>query len=196
MQAALNAGLIGGMRVTAADFEWLIARGADVTWLPPNGMSLIEHVLLRSWNPGPADVLSRFVTPRRACWIAAGMNDVAQLPEYFDRDGSLTEAARNDRPDYIAAQKPMLQRPGVGDRDLLWEIGGVAIFNQRWEALDFLIERGFDIDYSPWRFNYLHWAVGNRIVAAVVGLVQLGAYRDLRGWHPHASAREMAAARS
>jgi hypothetical protein len=193
LQTPLNQRLVGHMYATAEEFEYAIARGADPTWVPRNGISLIEHVMLRCWNPGPLDIIARYVKPRKAFWIAAGMDDVAELRTYFNRDGTLTDDARSDRADFTAVGMHMLNRAGADDREILWEAGVVATFNQRWKALDFLLERGLDIDFSPWRFNQLHWAVGNRRVAVVEHLVKRGANVDLKGWHPYSTAREMAA---
>jgi hypothetical protein len=193
VQSALNEQLVPRIGATLDDFEFLLGRGADPSWTPPNGISILEHAMLRCWHPGPADLLAQYVTPRKAFWIAAGMNDVAAMKRYFKRDGSLTDAASNDRPDLVAVGLGTPARPGASDLDLMWEASLLAGFNHRWAALDLLYQRGLPIDYSPWRFNLLHWAVGNRIVPVVEFLVSRGADIDLRGWQPEASAREMAA---
>ena len=80
LQTPLNERLIGHMHATADEFEYVIARGADPTWVPKNGVSRIEHVMLRCWNPGPVDILARYVTPRKTFWITAGVTSESRLP--------------------------------------------------------------------------------------------------------------------
>jgi hypothetical protein len=193
VQGLLNRCLIGWLRATRADVEWAIARGADFHWTPPNGISLLEHVLLRCWNPGPADLIASLVPPRSAFWIASGLGDVDDMRRYFTGDGPLTAEARRDRPDFAAVGMHLPCRPGVDDRDILWEAFLVAGLNHRAASIDFLLARGFPIDYSPWKSNLLHWAVGNRVVPVVEMLIARGADLDVRGRHPDLTAREMVA---
>ena len=82
--------------------------------------------------------------------------------------------------------------PAADDIDIVWEAFFVAGLNQRFNAIDALLARGFPIDYTPWDMNLLHWAVGNLVAPVVEHLVKRGADLDVRNWHPNQSARELA----
>jgi len=128
-----------------------------------------------------------------AFWIAAGLGDVQAVAQFFDREGKLTEAAREKRPDFgSTAIAPLPFVAAADDQEVIWEAFWVAATNQRFTVLDFLLERGFPIDYNAWGSTVLHLAVGNRWLALVEYLVSRGADLELRGWHPNSNAREMA----
>jgi hypothetical protein len=183
-----------GMRATTEMVRDLLARGADPTYLLPNGVGVLDRLLLLAWNPEAVDLIASRMTPRKAFWIAAGLGDVAAMKGYFDQKGRLTEAARADRPDFVAIGLGMPCRPDAADREILWEAFMVASFNRRTAAIDLLLEKGFPIDFSPWGQNILHVAVGNRLADVVEMLVHRGADVDLRGYMPSTTAREAATA--
>ncbi|MEP6591516.1 MAG: hypothetical protein ABJC19_10065 [Gemmatimonadota bacterium] len=195
LQGQLNRAILGHRSITAGEIEWFLARGADPHWVAPNGVTVIEHLLLRCWKPGPVDVVAPLVTPPRALWIAAGLGNTQEMAQYFDRAGKLTEAARRHRPELgaMGLGQQIGCRPDAEDRLILWEVFFVAALNQRVASIDFLLGKGYDIDYTPWRQNMLHFAVGNRIVPLVELLLSRGASLEVKGERPNASAREMAA---
>lgn len=193
LQPALNRMVLGHMRMTVEQMQRLLDLGADPTWAPPNGFSVLEHVIWRCWNGDVVDLIARRVTPRKAFWIAAGLGDAAAVERYFDRNGALTDAARKHRPDFTALGIfPMPSNPAQDDETVIWEAFLVAAFNQRFAVLDVLLEHGFPIDYILWGQTVLHLAVGNGWVQLTEYLVRHGADVNLRGWRPHQSAREMA----
>jgi hypothetical protein len=138
-------------------------------------MTVLELALLRYWNPEAVDLIASRVTPRKAFWIAAGLGDVQTMLDFLDGKRNPTDAARRDRPDFIAAGLPATCRPGADDLEIVWETFLVAGMNQRLAALDALLERGFPIDYGPWGMTLLEWAEGNRKNALVDFLKERGA---------------------
>ena len=65
----------------------LLDRGADPDWVPPNGYSVLEHVIWRCWNGEVVDLIARRVKPRQGFWISAGLGDAEAVKRYFDKDG-------------------------------------------------------------------------------------------------------------
>jgi hypothetical protein len=59
-------------------------------------------------------------------------------------------------------------------------------------VLDYMLDRGFPIDYLGWEMPFVSFAAGNQLVRVVECLVSRGADLDARGRHPDASARDMA----
>jgi hypothetical protein len=122
LKPALNWLLLGFMRWNTHHTAWLLDHGADPDWVPPNGISVLEHALYRYWNGEAVDLIARRVKPREALWIAAGVGDVAAVRRYFDKAGKLTNAARAKRPDFTAmGPLPAPSTFGDSDIDILWE---------------------------------------------------------------------------
>jgi len=189
----LNWMLLGYMRMSTEDMQNLLDRGADPEWVPPNGYSVLEHVIWRCWNCDVVDLIARRVKPRQGFWISAGLGDAEAVRRYVHEDGSLTDEARQVRPDFTAlGPMPVPQNPNPDDQEIVWEAFLTAAFNQRFAVLDVLLDRGFPIDYIAWGQTVLHLAVGNGWLPLVEYLVKRGADVNLRGWRPHASARELA----
>jgi hypothetical protein len=192
---ALSSILIHQMHLNVGTDEiayWL-DRGADPEWMPPNGISVLEHALLRYWNGAAVDLIAKRVVPPRAFWIAAGLGDVEGTLSYLDRNGRPTDAARRSRPDFTAAGPAALPcAPDASDDEILWEAFLIAGLNDRMAVLDAFLTRGFDIDAMPWGQTLLHLAVGNAKADLVEHLVLRGADLELKGWHPASSARELA----
>lgn len=180
-------------RDVPAYLEFLLARGADPNWLPPNGISVLEHALVRFADPAAVDVIARRVTPKKAFWIAAGLGDVSAVRGYFDRAGRLKKSAHAGRPDFAAIlPHPVPSLPDASDLDVMFEAFYVAALNHRWEALDVLLQHGVPIDHAAWGAPLLNLAVGNMMLPLVEHLVKRGARVDIRGWRPCSTAREIA----
>ena len=189
----LNWMLLGHMKMPPEDMQRLLDRGADPNWVAPNGYSVLEHVIWRCWNGEAVDLIASRVKPREAFWISAGLGDAEAVKRYVDEHGVPTDAARRVRPDFNAiGYMPMPTNPAPDDEQILWEAFLVAAFNQRFAVMDVLLDRGFPIDYMAWGQPVLHLAVGNGWLPMVEYLIQRGANVDLKGWRPHASARELA----
>jgi hypothetical protein len=178
---ALNHMLLGGIHMPTERVAYLLERGADPNWLPPNGITVLEHALVRYWNGAAADLIAARVVPRRALWIAAGLGDVRALDRYFDRHGQPNDAALRQRPDFRAMFPRGFVAPLVitDPQEVVWEAFFVAVLNSRFDVLDALLERGFPIDYLGHGMSALNFAVGNRMVALVEFLVQRGANPEL-----------------
>jgi hypothetical protein len=189
----LNWMQLGYVQMKTEEMQRLLDLGADPNWVPPNGYSVLEHVIWRCWNGEVVDLLASRVKPRKAFWIAAGIGDVKAVKRYVDERGVPTEAARRVRPDFNAiGYMPMPTNPSPNDEEILWEAFLVAAFNQRFAVMDVLLDRGFPIDYMAWGQPVLHLAVGNGWLEMVEYLVGRGADVNLKGWRPHMSARELA----
>lgn len=167
--------LLMGIHRMPEDVAYLLDRGADPNWLPPDGVPVLEHALLNYWNPEAVDLIARRVTPRKAFWIAAGLGDVPTMLSFLDRNGKPTPEARANRPDSTLVFTGSPCRPDADDLEIIWEAFAVAGFNQRLNAIDALLERGFPIDYSQWGSTLLSWAEGNGIAILADHLKKRGA---------------------
>ena len=172
---ALNQMMLTGIKVRPEYIRFLLDRGADPNWILPNGLSILEWAILRYWSPGAVDVIAEKAKRRSAFWIAAGLGDVDEMLRYLSSDGKPSDAARRDRPDFILARFPMPCRPDAEDLEILWEAFCVAGFNQRLDAIDALLDRGFPIDYAPWGSTLLKWAEGNHVTVLAEHLLMRGA---------------------
>ena len=132
--------------------RWMLERGANPRWTPPNGISVLEHALVRFRDPACVDLIATHVTPARALWIAAGLGDVATLRQFIAGRGRLTLAGRRHRLDLIAmgvvfGALPL--RHDADDLEIMWEAFRIAGWNHRWHAMDALLEAGLPIDHAP-----------------------------------------------
>jgi hypothetical protein len=193
LQPALNRMILGHMRMQPEHMQRLLDLGADPHWVPPNGYSVLEHVIARAWSGGVVDLIAERVEPRAGFWISAGLGHAGDVGRYFDAQGVLTDEARNNRPDFTAlGAMPLPQNPAPSDEEIIWEAFLIAAFNDRFAVLDVLLDRGFPIDYIGWGQPVLHFAVGEGRVELLQYLIKRGANLDLKGWRPHMSARELA----
>ncbi|HEY7396198.1 MAG TPA: hypothetical protein VH559_15190, partial [Gemmatimonadaceae bacterium] len=189
----LNGMLRGGHGITAQEVQYLLDRGADPNWMPPNGVSLLEHALLRYHAGASVDVLAKHVVPRTAFWIAAGLGDIDAVRRYFDRDGNLRREAYVDRPPFHVGYQTMPSLPDPDRQELLAEVAMVATMNGRASVVELLIDRGFPIDYIGWGgTSMLSVAIAQKDVAMVAMLVRRGADLDKKGEMPNASPRAFA----
>lgn len=180
------------MFMSVEEVRSLLDRGADPSWVAPNGIPVLEHALLRYWNPEAVDVLAARTTPRDALWIAAGLGDVDGVRRFLDRRGRPTAAARRLRPDFDAVGLPMASLPDPDDEELLAEALVVATLNGRTAVLREMAARGAPLNSVLFGQPVINFAVGNGLVRAVECLVDCGADLDLRGRQPDSSARELA----
>ena len=193
LKPTLNRMVLGHLRMETEEMQRLLDLGADPEWIPPNGYSVLEHVIYRSWNGEIVDLIARRVKPRKGFWISAGLGDAEAVKRYVREDGTLTDEARQVRPDFTAIGiMPLPSNPAADDQEIIWEAYLVAAFNQRFAVLDVLLDRGFPVDYMSWGQPILHLAVGNGWLPLVEHLIKRGANLDLKGWRPHMSARELA----
>ena len=193
LQPALNQMVLGNMRMEPEHMQRLLALGADPDWAPPNGFTVLEHVIARSWNGKVVDLIAERVKPHPGFWIAAGLGQADQVASYFDSSGALTDAARSNRPDFTAMGAiPLASNPSDSDEMITWEAFLLATFHGRLAVLDVLLDRGFPVDYIGWGQPMTHFAVSEGRVELLEYLIKRGANLDLKGWRPHVSARELA----
>lgn len=178
---ALNWLLLGHMRTKTSNIQWLLDHGADPEWVPPNGISVLEHALYRYWNGEAVDLVARRVRRREALWIAAGVGDATAVKRYFDTQGRLTNAARENRPDFTA-MGPLPAPPTFGDEDvdILWEAFLIAAWNERYPVMDVLLGHGLPIDYSPWGQPLIEFGIFEQRASLVEYFVTHGAKVDAR----------------
>jgi len=186
--------LLGRTQMRTDRVIWLLDLGADPNWIAPNGLSVLEHALLRWWNGAAVDVLAARARHREALWIAAGVGDVAGVARWFDTRGNLRPEARRDRPDFSAAHPsmsmPMIPEPS--DEEIVWESFVVAIMNERASVIEYFATRGVDVNNRLWGVPVIVAAVGSGWTESVEALLRCGADPDLRGSMPNTTAREMA----
>jgi hypothetical protein len=175
--------------------RWYLDRGANPNWMPPNGISVLEHALVRYRSSECVDLIAERITPRRALWIAAGLGDVAGVRSFIAGKGRLTAKGRLNRPDLLA----MSSREGfppnheADDLEIMWEAFRIAGWNSRWNTMDVLLEAGLPVDHAPIPWPLIMEAVGNMIVPLAEYLVSRGADLD-REWSAsgYGSARSLA----
>lgn len=182
-QLELNTELLGHMRMTTDKVRWLLDRGADPSWVPPNGIPVLEQALIRWWNGEAVDVLAERSTPRKALWIAAGLGDVEGVRRSLDAGGRPTAAARRLRPDFDAVDLGYGgSHPDPTDEELLSEAFLVAMLNGRCAVLEYMVSRGFPVDSTAvWGSPIFHVAVGNAMTPMVECLLRCGARLDIPG---------------
>ena len=199
VQLELNRQLLGWAGREARmneQLQWFLDRGADPNWMPPNGVTVLEHAIVRYWNGECVDLIAKRVTPRRAFWIAAGLGDVDGLRRYIAGQGKLTAEARENRPDLMAmAVRWWLGLPPNGEADdleIMGEAFQIAGWNGRWAVMDVLLESGYPIDHDkPLGGPLVGYAVGNMMIPLAEYLVSRGADLD-RPWGSNGTPREMA----
>jgi hypothetical protein len=194
VQEELNRQLCGRkIKVETDDVRWLLERGADPDWIAPNGVSVLEHALIRYWNGEAVDLVAARTTPRRALWIAAGLGEVEGVRHWLDGAGRPRPEARRLRPDFDAVGPfNTLAHPDPDDEEILAEAFFVAMLNGRTAVLEYMVSRGFPVDSLIYGTPMINLAVGNAWTPVVKCLVRCGADLDLRGRHPDMTARELA----
>ncbi|MEP6508571.1 MAG: hypothetical protein ABJC63_10130 [Gemmatimonadales bacterium] len=189
----LNRQLCGHPGIKPDKVRWLLERGADPAWIPPNGIPVLEHALIRYWNSEPIDVLAPHCTPRKALWISAGLGDTEGVRRSLDAKGKPTADARRVRPDFDAVgPRFVLGHPDPEDEEILMEAFFVAMLNGRIAVLEYMASRGFPVNSPVFGAPMINIAVGNLWMPVVQCLLQIGADPSLTGWATQHSARDTA----
>ncbi len=174
----------GGLRPETV--RWYLERGANPDWMPPNGITVLEHAIARYRNADAVGVIAERVRPRRALWIAAGLGDVDGVRSFIAKKGKLTRAARLNRPDTMAMGVMFGGLPphaDAEDLEIMWEAFQIAGWNERWPTMDVLLEAGLPVDYSAFGWPLVLEAVSNFIHPLADYLTSRGADLD-RHWGP------------
>jgi hypothetical protein len=177
--------------------RWYLDRGADPNWMPPNGITVLEHALVRYKSGACVDLIAERVTPRRAPWIAAGLGDVAGVKRFIAAKGKLTPEGRLHRPDPMAMGWFVGLPPHheADDLEIMWEAFQIAGWNGRWAAMDALLEAGLPVDHAPMGTPLVIEAVGNLLVPLAEYLVSRGADVN-RNWGSRINGSARSKARS
>jgi hypothetical protein len=173
--------------------RWYLDRGANPNWMPPNGIPVLEHAIVRCRDSACVDAIAERITPRRALWIAAGLGNVAGVRSFIAEKGRLTPEGRLNRPDLMAMGVAdwigfLPPNQEADDLEIMWEAFRIAGFNGRWAAMDALLDAGLPVDHAPVGRPLLLEAVGNMVVPLAEYLVNRGADLD-REWPSAGSAR-------
>ena len=193
LQLQLNRQLCGHPRMSADEVRSLLERGADPNWIAPNGIPVLEHIMLRCWSGEAVDAVAPRTVPRPALWIAAGLGDVQGVAAFLDADGKPLPSSRQHRPQWEAVGgRGLPSIPEPSDEELLVEALLVAMLNGRTRVLDYLASRGANVNSMMYSMPLVSFAVGNGLTAAAESLIRCGADLDLKGWHPDQSARQVA----
>ena len=174
--------------------RWYLERGANPNWMPPNGITVLEHAIVRYRDAASVDLIAERVTPCRTLWIAAGLGDVAGVRSFIAGKAKLTAAGRLNRPDLIAMDSlgALPQDQEADDLEIMWEAFQIAGWNERFPAMDALLEAGLPVDYVPAvGFPLVLEAVGNTLLPLAEYLVRRGADLD-HEWPVYGSARAFA----
>jgi len=193
-QTELNRMLCSHIHMEPESVQWLLDRGADPNWVAPNGLSVLEHLLLgRHRDSKDVDLIAARVKPRDALWVAAGLGDVTGVARFLDRDGKPTAAARKSRPDFMAVGPGgMPSHPDPDDETILFEAFLVALLNGRTAVMEYMVQRGFPVNTLLFGAPLIVLAATEGRVEIVECLLRCGADVELRGWRPNQNAREAA----
>jgi len=196
VQRELNERLLGfpNDRAHPERVRWYLDRGADPNWTPPNGITVLEHALVMFMSADCVDLIAERVRPRRALWIAAGLGDVSGVRSFIAGKGTLTPEGRLNLPDPMAIGWFVGLPPNLeaDDLEIMWEAFLIAGLNDRWAAMDVLLEAGLPVDHAPMGWPLLMVATGTlQRVPLIDYLIKRGASLD-REWPPQGSARALA----
>jgi hypothetical protein len=173
------------------DVQWLLDRGANPSWVAPNGIPVLEHLLVVSWIPGAVDLVAARTRPRRALWIAAGLGDVEGVRDSLDAHGRPRPEAVALRPPFDAVGHPAASHPEPDDEELLVEALYIAVLQRRLGVIEYLASRGVPLDSRVYGAPILNGAVGNGWTDVAETLIRSGASVDIRGEQPDRTAREL-----
>jgi hypothetical protein len=180
----------GGMQPDTV--RWYLDRGANPNWMPPNGIPVLEHAIVRYRSSACVDLIAKHVTPRRALWIAAGLGDVSGVRSFIAGKQKLTREGRLNRPDLMAMGSVRWFPPNheADDLEIMYEAFQIAGWNERWATMDALLDAGLPVDHTPIGWPLVLDAVGNLIVPLAEYLISRGSDLD-REWPGHGSARSV-----
>jgi hypothetical protein len=188
VSAHLNGELLGGpFFATSVDqVAALLELGADPSWIPPSGRSVLDYALVRYWNGEAAGLIAQRVQPRSAFWVAAALGDVEGVNAHCDAHGTLRNSAKTDRPDAraLGVREPLARdlNPHATDREIISEAMFYAGLNGRANSVRALLDLGAQVDYAPGTLSLLYLTIAQEDdrTELVELLIERGADAHLR----------------
>jgi ankyrin repeat protein len=154
--------------------EALLEAGADVqAEACGEGGTPLAHALF-SGARRTADVLATYAVTPANLRVAAGIGDMKLLRSLFRTDGMLADVAGDGRQFYRHHAEYPAWTPSDDPQEILDEAFVYACLNGRREAVEFLLEKGADIDAVPYSISGAHAAVQRGDLALVLSLVERG----------------------
>ena len=122
-----------------------------------------------------ADYLADFEITPRNLRVTAGLGRIDLMEKFFYFNGKLKKQAGKER-EWYRANDEFPEKPTTNsDQEILDEALCYACFNNRMEAVEFLIEKGAEPNNKPFYATALHFAVAKDNIEMVDFLLEKGA---------------------
>ncbi|HEY2651513.1 MAG TPA: ankyrin repeat domain-containing protein [Solirubrobacteraceae bacterium] len=137
----------------------LLQAGADPAPDPQRGLTPLETALYHG-SVAAAELLVQHTIAPLALWSAAGLGRLDLMETMVDQDGNLLPAATAGRPNLSDVGWPPAPPRGDDRQAILDEALAYAGINGRDTAIDWLLDRGAEVDGRPYlNVTPLHFAV-------------------------------------
>ena len=156
--------------------EKLIERGAslDVSDGQGEGGTPLVQALFYG-HVEAAEALARHKIVPENLRVAAGLGRIEMMESFFYFNGKLRKQAGNSRQWYRANDEFPEKPTSDSEQEILDEALCYACFNDRLDAVKFLIEKGSDPNAKPFYATALHFAVAKNNLEMVDFLLESGA---------------------
>jgi Ankyrin repeats (3 copies) len=160
--------------------DLLLRAGADPAPDPRRGLTPLEAALYHG-SVAAAELLAQHTISPLAPWSAAGLGRLDLMETMVDGDGNLLPAATANRPNLADVGWPPAPPPDDDRQTILDEALAFAAINGRDPAVDWLLDRGADVDGRPYlNVTPLHFAVQFDRASTVQLLLARGADPEIR----------------
>jgi ankyrin repeat protein len=158
-----------------ANVKALLEAGADVhAEACGDGGTALAHALFSGARATAELLAARAVVPPNLR-VAAGIGDMTRVRALFDEKGDLKEEAGRHRGFYRPHAEYPAWTPTDERQQILDEAFVYACMNGRQGVMEFLLERGANMNGMPYAWTGLHAAVQGNQLAIVQALVARGA---------------------
>lgn len=158
----------------------LLQAGADPAPDPQRGLTPLETALYHG-SVAAAELLVEHTISPLALWSAAGLGRVDLMETMVDGDGDLLPAATSNRPNLSDVGWPPAPPRGDDRQTIFDEAVAYAAINGRDTAIDWLLDRGAEVDGRPYlNVTPLHFAVQFGRSSTVQLLLAHGADPEIR----------------